>query len=816
MTFEYTDIINKNTCQYDKLINNEKTVISIITPFYNAKKYLEDTARSILNQTFPYFEWLIVDDGSTDEESIEYLNTIKNMDPRIKVFHKANSGQADTRDFGVKISSDESKYIIFVDDDDIIDDTYLECAYWTLETNKGASWAYTDVIHFGEFNALATTKFDPEKEKRENNIVVTALIRKEDFLKVGGFDIKEKGIWEDWHLWLKMIAAGMYPVRMNFFGFWYRRKEKIESELAKAQKNQARAQQIIQQTAKLIKNPKQAIQYPKEDYNWDLIEETIDSIVVPEYEENNKTRILMIIPWMVMGGADKFNIDLINGLDKDKFEVTVISTEPNFNQWREKYKPGTKAVYDLTTFLDRKNWLAFVNYIIKKNNINLILNTNSTFGYSILPYLKAKYNNIPIIDYIHMEEWYNRNGGFSRDSSTVASVIDKTLVCNENSRKILVEHFGRNEDEVETVYIGVDENKFNPENEDKQILRKKYDLPSDKKIIGFIARIDLQKRPILLMQIMKELKARRSDFYLLVAGDGPMLKKIESLAKKYKLQNNIKFLGAVDKVREIYAVSDMTLNCSIKEGLALTAYESLSMGVPVVSADVGGQAELINREVGVIVPCLQSEKDVAVFNYLPEEVNNYVDAIERVLDNLSFYKENARKRILEGYTIKHMINKMSILLEEIAKNPNTIKQVNGQNLSNCIDICMELVTKYFISFKNEYSWLVKNTNKKLDEAAGKTYKKESNSGAGKDYKDIIKNEGKRAFLNQIFVKLHIYHEMKVIMEIIEKIYNFIKSVLELGVGIVKGILRLIKIILIRIINVFLKLMKKDTLDIKDE
>ena len=96
----------------------------------------------------------------------------------------------------------------------------------------------------------------------------------------------------------------------------------------------------------------------------------------------------------------------------------------------------------------------------EKENINIVLNSNSKFGYTILPYIKTKYPKIPILDYVHMEEWYNRNGGYSRYSVMYESVIDKTLVCNENSRKILINHFGKKESEVQTVYIGVDEEKF--------------------------------------------------------------------------------------------------------------------------------------------------------------------------------------------------------------------------------------------------------------------------------------------------------------------------------------------------------------------
>ena len=70
-----------------------------------------------------------------------------------------------------------------------------------------------------------------------------------------------------------------------------------------------------------------------------------------------------------------------------------------------------------------------------------------------------------------------------------------------------------------------------------------------------------------------------------------------------QIDENFAMLGMVssDKTVEIYTLSDMTLNCSSLEGLALTSYESLAMGVPVVSTDVGGQTELIDDTVGAIV-----------------------------------------------------------------------------------------------------------------------------------------------------------------------------------------------------------------------
>ena len=439
--------------------------ITIITAYYNGHKYIDQTINCVLNQTFPFWEWIIVNDGSTNKESIEKLKEIEKIDKRIKVISKENSGLAATRDFGANKSDKNAEYLVFLDDDDLIHPTYLECAYATLQTNKDASWAYTDVVNFEGMEYKWIKWFDSEIEKKENLLVATALIRKKDFFEVNGYELREKAVNEDWNLWLKLLAAEKRPVRMNFDGFWYRRK-KQGSELQRSKENLKRALEIVRATGEKIKRDIKAIQYPKQDYDWEEIVETID-IPNASLENERKTNILMIIPWMVTGGADKFNLDLITRIDKKKFNIIMVTTQPSINSWRQEFD-NQVTVYDLTTFLDKKYWIAFINHLIAQYNIQIIFNTNSYIGYSMIPYLKAKYPEIPIMDYVHMEEWYNRAGGYSRDSSTVSSCIDKTLVCNKHSEKILVDYFKRNPKEVETVYIGVDEDKFNPEKYHKE------------------------------------------------------------------------------------------------------------------------------------------------------------------------------------------------------------------------------------------------------------------------------------------------------------------------------------------------------------
>lgn len=707
-----------------KLYNNREYVetfplISVIVPFYNSEKFIEQTIKSILNQTFPSYEILIIDDGSTNKIALEKLEQIKELDKRIKVFHKQNEGLATTRDYGASKSDEHARYLMFIDDDDLIEPTFLECGFWTLETNKDAAWAYSDSLGFGSIEYTWNKYFSSEKMKKENDLVSAALVRKTDFFLVNGYNLKEKAVNEDWNFWLKLLSKEKFPVHISFYGEWYRRKE--NGELQRSRENKERSLEIINNTAKGVTKEIKAKQYPYYNYNYELIEDNLKNIEIPKRINKKDTiNILFIIPWMVTGGADLFNLSLVKGLNKERYEITIISTEPNENVLRQEFENNENVrVYDLTSFLDKRYWVAFVNYIIQKENINLIFNSNSKTGYSMLPYLKSMYPEIPILDYVHMEEWYNRNGGYSRYSSMYNSIIDKTMVCNGNSKKILEEHFKRNPDEVQTVYIGVDEEKFNPDRYNKEELEKKYlGGTTNKKIVSFICRISEQKRPLLFLEIIKKLKEKRQDFKVLVVGDGNLLGKMKEKAKKMNLLEDIIFLGEIKNTGEIYKISNVTVNCSLKEGLALTSYESLSMNVPIVSSDVGGQKELISKEVGEIVKLMQNEEDVYLEKYSQEEINSYVKAINKVLDNLETYKSNCRKRICENFTISKMIEMMDSIFEETHKNPSKKKIENGYGLSNNKDITKELITANFKSDELEYKWECSEYERKV---YGKNY-----------------------------------------------------------------------------------------------
>jgi glycosyltransferase involved in cell wall biosynthesis len=95
---------------------NKETMISVIMPVYNAEKYLDEAIQSILNQTYKNFEFIIINDGSTDK-SLEIIRKYKKQDTRIVLISRKNKGLITSLNEGIEKA--EGKYIARMDADDI-------------------------------------------------------------------------------------------------------------------------------------------------------------------------------------------------------------------------------------------------------------------------------------------------------------------------------------------------------------------------------------------------------------------------------------------------------------------------------------------------------------------------------------------------------------------------------------------------------------------------------------------------------------------------------------------------------------------------
>ena len=109
------------------------TLISVIVPVYNVKKYISECIDSILAQTYNYFELILVDDGSKDGSG-DICENYGKKDERIRVFHKENEGLSSARNKGIDEAVGE--YICFVDSDDTLRADYLEKLYNAITVDK--------------------------------------------------------------------------------------------------------------------------------------------------------------------------------------------------------------------------------------------------------------------------------------------------------------------------------------------------------------------------------------------------------------------------------------------------------------------------------------------------------------------------------------------------------------------------------------------------------------------------------------------------------------------------------------------------------
>lgn len=184
----------------------EKDLVSIIVPSYNQGPYLSEALESVLSQTYPHWECIIVDDGSLDNTA-EVSKAYCAKDSRIQYIYQENSGVSAARNNGVAHS--KGKYVLPLDGDDKIAPEFLELTLQEIVKDRNIRVVYTDVQYFGVRNDVYhLPSFSIEKLMGQNILCITALFRREDFDKTGGFNDNMREGFEDWDFWMSMFQDG--------------------------------------------------------------------------------------------------------------------------------------------------------------------------------------------------------------------------------------------------------------------------------------------------------------------------------------------------------------------------------------------------------------------------------------------------------------------------------------------------------------------------------------------------------------------------------------------------------------------------------
>lgn len=195
--------------------------VSIIIPCYNQGKYVAEAINSALRQTFKDIEIVCVNDGSTDN-SVEIIKSFENKYKNfIFLNNEENRGVIYSRNFAIKNCN--GTYILPLDADDIIEPTYVEKAVKILDNNPNIGIVYCKAKIFGNYDKYWNLKpFNKSDILYENCIFCSALFRKSDFLKIGGYNNNMKYGCEDYDLWLSFIEQGLEVFQINEILFSYR------------------------------------------------------------------------------------------------------------------------------------------------------------------------------------------------------------------------------------------------------------------------------------------------------------------------------------------------------------------------------------------------------------------------------------------------------------------------------------------------------------------------------------------------------------------------------------------------------------------
>jgi glycosyltransferase involved in cell wall biosynthesis len=193
--------------------------VSVIIPCYNQGEYLPEAVDSVLAQTFSDVEVVIVNDGSTDPATVDLCNSYD--DPRITVLNTANEGLAAARNNGIEAAG--GRYILPLDADDKIASPYISEALSIIDSSPRTGIVYCRARLFGAVEGdWHLPDYSLDEMLRDNVIFCTALFRKEDWRRVGGYDTKMVYGWEDYDFWLSLIEAGFDVHRLEGRYFFYR------------------------------------------------------------------------------------------------------------------------------------------------------------------------------------------------------------------------------------------------------------------------------------------------------------------------------------------------------------------------------------------------------------------------------------------------------------------------------------------------------------------------------------------------------------------------------------------------------------------
>jgi len=200
-----------------------------------------------------------------------------------------------------------------------------------------------------------------------------------------------------------------------------------------------------------------------------------------------------------------------------------------------------------------------------------------------------------------------------------------------------------------TAYSAIDEDGFLREPDPQQIeqFRKKYDIPSDAVVLITVARLFKLKGHRFILQSAAELAKKYPNLYWLFVGGGKLSGHFKKRVEKLGLTDRVSFTGLLppEEIPLAIKASDILVHCSLREGLARALPQAMLCGKPAISFDIDGAKEVVNEHTGRLIR--------------PTDVEELIEACSELIDNPQLRSElghSARESVKEKFAPDTMVD----------------------------------------------------------------------------------------------------------------------------------------------------------------
>lgn len=370
-----------------------------------------------------------------------------------------------------------------------------------------------------------------------------------------------------------------------------------------------------------------------------------------------------MITELPVGGAQDNTLLTVEHLDKEKYDVTLLSSPGGSWVGRAQSIPNVRVV--LNTKLQRRIhpisdlvavWMIYRH--LRREQYDIVHTHSSKPG--VLGRIAAWIAGVPIVVHtIHGFPFNDYMNGITRRFfillEKLASMCARKLitVSNLNQQKAIELKLASPEKFV-NIYSGIDLGHFAKE---VSIARKKEELgiPDNHFVVGTVGRLSPQKAPHYFIKAVASVVRDIPNVTCLLAGDGELRPGLEKLANELGLRSNIRFLGERNDIPEVLSVLDVFVLSSLWEGLGRALTEAMAMAKPVVATAVEGVPELVNdHHTGILTP--------------PKDSISLAEGIKELLCDRKLAKklgQNAQQKVLRDFSVETMIEKIDDLYDQL-------------------------------------------------------------------------------------------------------------------------------------------------------